>query len=118
MGNLETGKLGEALAEKFLKKSGYKILERNYRNKVGEIDIIAKEGDCIVFVEVKTRQGDTFGMPVEAVNAAKRRKIKSTALMYMKTFKTEPMVRFDVISVMINDRQNQIQHIKDAISEG
>ncbi|MBF0465768.1 MAG: YraN family protein [Nitrospirae bacterium] len=118
MTNVETGKLGEVLAEKFLKKSGYKILERNYRNKVGEIDIIAREGDCIVFVEVKTRQSDSFGMPFEAVNAAKRRKIKGTALMYMKTFKTEPMVRFDVISVMIDGQNNQIQHIKDAINEG
>ncbi|QWR78163.1 YraN family protein [Candidatus Magnetomonas plexicatena] len=115
MSNIETGKMGETLAVKFLKRSGYKILERNYRNKVGEIDIIAKVGDCIVFVEVKTRLSDAFGYPVEAVNAIKKQKIKGTALLYMKTFKTEPMVRFDVISIMINGKENQIQHIKDAI---
>ncbi|MEO5355916.1 MAG: YraN family protein [Nitrospirae bacterium YQR-1] len=114
MNNVATGKQGEKLAGEFIKKLGYQILEKNYKNKIGEIDIIAKDGDCVVFIEVKTRLNDTFGMPVEAVNFRKIHKIKNTALIYMKTLDNPAAVRFDVISVMIGAKQYQIEHIKGA----
>ena len=68
------GKRSEIIASDYLKKKGYKILETNYKNDVGEIDIIAKDGETIVFTEVKTRMDDAFGAPSEAVNQKKREK--------------------------------------------
>ena len=77
------GKEGEALAVSFCRKKGYRILEKNYRTVFGEIDIIARDGEMIVFIEVKTRTDDTFGYPFEAVDARKREKIRKVALCFM-----------------------------------
>ncbi|MBF0606899.1 MAG: YraN family protein [Magnetococcales bacterium] len=114
------GKYGEWVAMCYLKKLGYSIVEKNYKNDVGEIDIIAKEGQTIVFVEVKTRRSDTFGDPVEAITYRKRNKILNTALLYIQGISPEPSVRFDVISVKLTHNQHSpayhktLQHIKDA----
>jgi putative endonuclease len=109
------GSKGEDLAVRFLKKRGYSIIERNYTTPIGEIDIIAKDGDTIVFIEVKTRADDSFGHPFEAVNKKKRQKLKNLALLYLKKQRKEPQVRFDVLSVFyMSDGRKEIEHIKDA----
>lgn len=108
------GKEGEELALRFLKKQGYRIIGKNYRTPFGEIDIIADDGGVLVFVEVKTRSGDAFGSPFEAVDRKKRDKIRKVALCYMKRIRKEPPARFDVLSIDVDGRQKKIDHIKDA----
>ena len=109
------GSEGEELAVKFLKKRDYTIIARNYKTIIGEVDIIAKDGDTIVFVEVKTRANDTFGYPFEAVNRNKRKKLKNLALLYLKKQRQEFAVRFDVISIScIHNGKKSIEHIIDA----
>jgi putative endonuclease len=109
------GSEGEELAVKFLKKRNYTIIARNYKTNIGEVDIIAKDGDTIVFVEVKTRANDTFGYPFEAVNRNKRKKLKNLALLYLKKQRQEFAVRFDVISIScVHNGKKSIEHIIDA----
>ena len=87
-----------------MKGKGYKIIEKNYRSPFGELDIIAEEGGYLVFVEVKKRNTRTFGDPLEAVNAVKKKRIVKTAMFYMKTHKClDRKVRFDVVGI---DREN------------
>jgi putative endonuclease len=106
---------GEELAAKFLKKKGYRIVARNYKTHFGEMDIIAKEGDTTVFVEVKTRANNSFGYPFESVNKSKRQKLKNLALLFLKTHPKECRGRFDVISISLaKDGEKTIEHIKDA----
>ena len=108
------GRSGEKRAEKYLKKLGYKILARNFKTVVGEIDIIAKDGDTVVFVEVKTRTGDAFGRPSEAVDAKKRAKyVKVAQAFLVKNYKTtDVLCRFDVVET----EEGQINHIINAFS--
>ena len=108
------GKEGEKIAKEFLKKKGYSILKENYRTPFGEIDIIAREKDVLVFVEVKTRTNLTFGSPFEAVNQRKKEKIKKVALSFMKSLKKECPARFDVLSISVEDGKQKIEHIRDA----
>ena len=92
------GEKGEALAVRQLKKAGYKIIETNYRTQLGEIDIIAKENDTIVFVEVKSRRSVRFGNPKQAVTRQKQKKISMVALYYLKTTaQSTAKARFDVV---------------------
>lgn len=97
--NKLTGQCGEDAAANFLKKSGFKIIERNYKNKIGEIDIIAKNKENLVFVEVKTRSSDKFGTPAEAVTYYKKQKIVNTAKFYLMKNPTDLNIRFDIIEV-------------------
>ena len=97
--NKITGQCGEDVATGILKKKGYKILERNYKNKIGEIDIIAKYKDNLIFVEVKTRSTEKFGTPGEAVTYYKKQKIVNTAKMYMMENPTDLNIRFDIVEV-------------------
>ncbi len=109
------GNKGEDLAVKFLKKKGYFIIERNFKTKLGEIDIIAKDKNTIVFVEVKTRTNDYFGYPFEAINEKKKNRLKNLALIFMKRYERELPIRFDVVSIFYMSGGNKkIQHIKDA----
>lgn len=109
------GKESESLAVRYLKKNGYKILEQNYRNKIGEIDIIAKEKKTLVFVEVKARKTHVFGNPKWAVTPKKQRKISMVALYYLKaTRQTHVKARFDVISLSLTKDNPQIEIIKNA----
>ena len=109
------GSEGEELAAKFLIKKGYRIVERNYKTPIGEIDIIAKDGNTTVFVEVKTRAGDTFGYPFEAVDQKKRRKMRNLALLYLKKKRRELPARFDVVSIIRSRTgERDIEHIIDA----
>ena len=109
------GSEGEDLAVRFLQKKGYRIVARNYKTPVGEIDIIARDSDTIVFIEVKTRTDISFGYPFEAVNKRKRQKLKNLALLYLKRQGKESPVRFDVLSIFCMDNgKKDIEHIKDA----
>ena len=108
------GKEGENIASDFLRNKGFSIIRKNYRTVFGEIDIIAKDKDVIVFVEVKTRADNSFGHPFEAVDRKKREKIRKVALSFMKTLKKEFPSRFDVISITRDRDGTRIEHIQDA----
>lgn len=113
--NPELGKSGEALAARLLKKRGYKILETNYRSRLGEIDIIARDRKTLVFVEVKTRASLGYGHPKTAVTPAKQRKISMTALGYLKeTDQTRAKARFDVVAVLGDGPDRRIEIIRNA----
>lgn len=100
MNNLSIGKYGEDLACKFLEQLGYRIIERNFRIRGGEIDIIARDGKTLVYIEVKTRGQKTFGLPEEAVNRFKVRFLERAAKFYRAKRKNLPeLERIDVVSV-------------------
>ncbi len=105
------GNKGEGLVVKYLKKQGYTLLKRNYRTPFGEADIIAKEGEEIVFIEVKTRTTDGYGLPSEAVGRGKQRRYYQIAKCYWLETGEEPNARFDVAEVYADGR---IEHIKNA----
>jgi len=109
------GKASESIAVRHLKKNGYKILEQNYRNKLGEIDIIAKDKGTLVFVEVKARKSGLFGNPKWAVTPKKQRKISMVALYYLKTTKQHNVkARFDVVSIVSVAENPCIEIVKNA----
>ena len=109
------GNAGESLAAAHLQRQGYKILERNYRSKLGEIDIIARDNRTVVFIEVKTRGSKRFGHPKYAVTADKRRKISQVALYYLKTTRQSiAKARFDVVTIESSERGPHIEVIKNA----
>lgn len=111
--HLRTGRIGEAQAERFLKKAGLKIIARNVRVGSDEIDLVAQQGDTLVFAEVKTRKNEDFGRPAAAVNPAKRKKLSRAAIRFLKNRKLRPpYIRFDVIEV-IGDEPD-IRHIQNA----
>jgi len=111
----ELGAMGESLAIRALKKRGYKILAMNHRTKLGEIDIIAREGGTLAFVEVKTRRTDGFGGPKTAVTRGKQRKISKLALDYLKeTGQTNEKARFDVVAIRLSPGHPEIEIIKNA----
>jgi putative endonuclease len=112
----EVGKKGEDLAHRFLKKNGYRIIERNYVCKMGEMDIIAREKDTLVFVEVKTRTSTAYGPPELAVNAAKQRQLSKVALNFLEEKKLQDAkARFDVVAIfIIGPTDQKIDLIKDA----
>ncbi|MGX4598880.1 YraN family protein [Faecalimicrobium sp. JNUCC 81] len=113
MNNKEKGDFGENVALKYLMSKGAKVLEKNYKIKTGEIDIITKLDNQLVFIEVKARSNLRFGYPSEAVNYKKIKKIISTANYYIlrNNLHNEPM-RFDVIEIYLNE--NKINHIVNA----
>lgn len=113
MNNRSKGKTGEDLACAFLKKKSLRILNRNYKTSIGEIDIIATDESTLIFIEVKARFNDDFGLPCEAVTYHKRNKISQVASQYIKQFRLfEVPVRFDVIEVYTD--QKRINHIENA----
>ena len=109
------GVQSEELAAWYLKKSGYKILEQNYRTRLGEIDIIAKDKKTIVFVEVKSRRSVRYGSPKWSVTHQKQRKISMVALQYLKKSRQmNAAARFDVVAVISNQDEPQIEVVKNA----
>ena len=108
------GDEGEDIAVNYLKKRGYKVIERNHKNTFGEVDIIALHKGTLVFIEVKTRRTDEYGMPFEAVDHRKQEKLKKVALMYLKRLKKQVPARFDVVSISIEDGKPGIELITDA----
>ncbi len=98
--SVQLGKTGEDLAVRYLKKNGYRILARNYRTPIGEIDIIAKDRETLVFAEVKTRKSTRYGHPKWAITPKKQRKLSMLALYYLKSVQGQyQKARFDVVSV-------------------
>ena len=119
MSNKSLGNYGESLARQYLQGQGYRILEENFRNKIGEIDLIAQDGKTICFVEVKTRQSLDQGQPYEAVTPLKMRKLSQMATFYLKYkfHSLEITSRFDVISIVQRDLEAPaIKHIKNAFN--
>ena len=113
MNKRKFGIIGEKIAQGFLFNKGYEVLETNFYTKKGEIDIIAKYNNCIVFVEVKTRTNLKFGTPAMAVNTIKRKHIKNVAKIFLylnRLYNNE--IRFDVIEVLIKDGKCMINHIE------
>lgn len=110
------GKLGESLAARYLQKRGFSIIERNFRAGHGEIDIIARDHGILVFVEVKTRTSDVFGLPEEAVTPKKLREIIKTAAWYTLHHHMQKMAqRIDVIAIQLyaNAVMQDIRHIQN-----
>ena len=114
---INLGLQGEDAAVDFLTRRGYTIILRNFRNRLGEIDIVAKQENTICFIEVKTRTTDTQGNPLEAITYFKKRKLSRLALAYLKQYygTLEVNARFDVVAITADDDgHNRIQLIEDA----
>lgn len=118
MRNLELGKLGETIAKEYLENKGYIILEQNCKNKYGEIDLVARDKNEMVFVEVKTRIGEQFGTPEDALNRKKRQRLMRNAQAYM-AFKTKELssFRIDAVCIVLNqDKQiKRINHYENIL---
>lgn len=109
----EIGGHYEEIAARYLQNKGYEILERNYRTRYGEIDIIARQGKMLVFVEIKFRSGEEYGVPSEAVDYVKRQRISKVALYFYSRhgYEQELPCRFDVIAI---NGKEQIEHMENA----
>ncbi|MDE7071329.1 MAG: YraN family protein [Clostridia bacterium] len=113
MNNRKSGIEGENTAVEYLKKQGYLIIERNFNTKVGEIDIIAKDKDTIVFIEVKARENTKFGQPIESITPHKVHSIIRTAQWYLSSKKKyNSLCRFDVIEIL----RGEVTHTKHAFT--
>jgi len=109
------GKEGERIAEQYLKKKGYRLIERNYRCAAGELDLIVLDHRVVVFVEVKTRTGDGFGSPFEAVEFRKQRKMIQAAQYFLAEKKLQQRdARFDVVGISWPGRDPMVEHIESA----
>lgn len=114
----ETGKIGEDIAAKFLTRKGYTIIERNWRIKGGEVDIIAKDHDTVVFVEVKSRSSTEYGTGEEAITSLKKKRLITAAKAYLRYRGEDFQCRFDVISILFTNRgkMKEMNHIQDAFT--
>lgn len=112
--NTQFGKLGEDIASNHLVKSGYTILERNYKYIKTEIDIICRKDDEIIFVEVKTRSSDMMAYPEKAVGKSKQKNIRLTAENYLEENDLRLPTRFDIIAIVKKDQKFEVEHIIDA----
>jgi putative endonuclease len=110
------GDRGEAAAVKYLRAQGYRVIERNFRCPWGEIDLVARDNDTLVFVEIKARQSRAFGEPHEAVGEWKQRRLIRTAQTYLSRHRLGENVstRFDVVAVLLTPSGAEIQVIKNA----
>ncbi|HLC39090.1 MAG TPA: YraN family protein [Patescibacteria group bacterium] len=107
------GAWGEKVAANYLAKLGFEILERNYTTNLGELDLIAKEGGVVVFVEVKTRTSRSFGLPQESVNFKKQNKIVRVALQYLQQHRLSHRTwRIDVVAIVMNRRTHKVENIE------
>ena len=115
----ELGRWGEKQAIRHLKRQGYRIIQRNYVSRVGEIDVVARDADVLVFVEVKTRTGDEFGGALEAVGRAKRKKLVQLARTYLAQHRIpECPCRFDVVGVtrIEGEKKPDIELVRNAFT--
>jgi len=112
---IDLGRAGEDAAERLYRASGFRIVERNYRCKGGEIDLIARRGDLIVFCEVKTRHTDRWGEPSEAVHYGKQARLRRLAAMWLSERRPGSVdIRFDVVGVIVRRGRLEVRHIADA----
>ena len=109
------GRLGELAAKKFLKGKGYKFLLANFKGPDGEIDLIFRDGDCLVFAEVKARSSETWARPAAAVDARKRKALRTTAQQYIRLLPSaELKYRFDIVEVLLSDGGvSEVRHIEN-----
>ena len=116
--HLRRGELGERAAEIHLKAQGLKFLARNFRSERGEIDLVFRDRDCLVFVEVKSRSSEDWTRPAAAVDARKRRLLSQTALDYLRQLKNPKVkIRFDIVEVLLRDGTvKQIRHLPNTFS--
>ncbi len=116
--HLRRGELGERAAKQWLRRAGLKFLTANFRSTRGEIDLVFRDGDCLVFVEVKTRSSEEWTRPAAAVDARKRTLLSQTALDYLKMLKNPPVkFRFDIVEVLLaNGRVREIRHLPNTFT--
>ena len=114
--HLRRGELGERAAKKHLRKLGLKFLTANFRSDRGEIDLVFRDADCLVFIEVKTRSSEDWTRPSAAVDARKRRLLSQTALDYLKLLKNPQVkIRFDIVEVLLADGAvREVRHLPNA----
>ena len=115
---LELGSLGEDIAVTYLTDAGLRVLDRNWRCREGELDIVARDQDALVFCEVKTRRGISFGYPAEAVTAAKQRRLRTLAQRWLAAHDQHaPELRFDVVGVLVRPaRPALVTHLRAAFT--
>jgi putative endonuclease len=115
LSNRLSGAWGEELALRYLTQQGYELVERNYRTRYGELDLILRHEDTLVFVEVKLRRGLGFGDPLEAVTPRKQAAIRALAERYLSDRKPDfEAIRFDVVGILVGDGTRRIVHVEDA----
>jgi len=116
--HLKHGQLGERAARKHLGRAGLKFLAANFRSPRGEVDLVFRDGDCLVFVEVKTRSSEDWTRPATAVNARKRLLLSRAALDYLKLLKHPPVrIRFDIVEVLLRDgKVRELRHLPNTFS--
>ena len=116
--HLRRGELGERAAKKHLQQLGLKFLTANFRSARGEIDLVFRDADCLVFVEVKTRSSEDWVRPAAAVNAHKRRRLSQTALDYLKLLKNPPVkIRFDIVEVLLQEgKVRKVRHLPNSFA--
>ncbi|MFN2389292.1 MAG: YraN family protein [Actinomycetota bacterium] len=109
------GRAGESAACDLYRRAGFTIVERNYRCSAGEIDVVARRGDTVVFCEVKTRMTERWGEPYEAVDHRKRARLRRLAAIWLGERRPGPVeVRFDIVSVIVRGARLQVAHMPDA----
>jgi putative endonuclease len=116
--HLRRGRLGENAARKYLKRRGLKFLTANFRSDRGEIDLVFRDGDCLVFTEVKARSSEDWTRPAAAVDGSKRRLLSQTALDYLRLLRNPPVkIRFDIVEVLLHDgRVREIRHLPNSFA--
>jgi len=116
--HLRHGQLGERAAKKHLQRRGLKFLTANFRSPRGEIDLVFRERDCLVFVEVKTRSSEDWGRPAQAVDSERRRRLSRAALDYLRLLKNPAVkIRFDIVEVLLQDGAvRELRHLPNAFA--
>src|SRR5438046_1230688 len=115
--HLRRGRLGERAARKHLRRAGLKFLAANFHSSRGEIDLVFRDEDCLVFVEVKTRSSENWTRPAAAVNARKRRLLTTTAFDYLRLIQNPPIkIRFDIVEVLLSDGEvDELRHLQKGL---
>ena len=116
--HLRRGELGERVAKRYLRRHGLKFLTANFRSERGEIDLIFRDGDCLAFVEVKTRSSEDWTRPAAAVNAERRRRLSRAALDYLRLLKNPAVkIRFDIVEVLLAEgKVHEVRHLPNTFA--
>jgi len=116
--HLRRGKIGERAARRHLRQAGLKFLTANFRSRRGEIDLVFRDADCLVFVEVKARSSEDWTRPAAAVDARKRRLLSLTALDYLTLLKRPPVkIRFDIVEVLLDEGEvREVRHLPNTFA--
>lgn len=116
--HLQRGKAGELAARQHLQKLGLKFLTANFKTKRGEIDLIFRDGECLAFVEVKTRSSEIWSRPAKAVDSRKKKLISRTAMDYLRLLKDPQVkIRFDIVEVLLKDGEvSEVRHLPGAFT--